>query len=346
MNGKELPLRIAVFGAGRLGRIHLRCLKEAEGLNCVGFYDPDPANAERTAAELLAPLFAHPDDLLDQVDAVDIVATTSAHFALAAEAIRRGKHVFVEKPLAATVAEARELTEMARRQGIVAQVGHVERFNPALLSLSDMTLNPLFVETHRLAAFSTRGADVSVVADLMIHDLDILLHLIKSPVVSVQASGVPIISDTPDIANARLEFANGCTANLTASRVSLKQMRKTRLFQSDAYISLDFLDKRAEVVQIFDSPDSVPPGRNVMELDTGTRTRYLLAYAPTPPPINAIRMELEAFAQSVRHGTPSLVPFVDGLRALELADQVDQLILQRIHQAAPAVLPSLFSPGI
>jgi predicted dehydrogenase len=332
MNGNERPLRIGLFGAGRLGRIHLRCLKEADGVECVGFHDPHPENAERAASELIAPAFASASELMRSVDAVDIVATTTAHYALAAEAIRLGKHVFVEKPLAATVAEARELADMIAGSGLVGQVGHVERFNPALLALGEFPLRPMFVETHRLSSFTGRGADVSVVADLMIHDLDMLLHLIPSPIVSIQASGVPILSPTPDIANARIEFANGCTANLTASRVSLKQMRKTRLFQPDAYISLDFLEKNAEVVQLFDSPDSVPPGADVMPLELGDRTRYLYAHIPTPPPINAIRMELESFARSIRRGAPSAVPFFEGLRALELADRVDELIRQRIAQ--------------
>jgi predicted dehydrogenase len=337
MNGNDRPLRIGLFGAGRLGRIHLRCLKEAEGIELVGFYEPDPDNADRAASELIAPRFSDIGALLDKVDAVDIVATTSAHYGLAAEAIRLGKHVFVEKPLAATVAEARELTALVEHHGLVGQVGHVERFNPALLALGDMPLKPLFVETHRLSPFTGRGADVSVVADLMIHDLDMLLYLIPSPIVSIQASGVPILSATPDIANARIEFANGCTANLTASRVSLKQMRKTRLFQPDAYISLDFLEKSAEVVQLFDSPDSVPPGADVMAMDLGDRTRYLLAYSPPAPPINAIRMELEAFARSIRSGSRSPVPFSEGLRALELAEQVDELIRRRIDQTLLSV---------
>lgn len=187
--------------------------------------------------------FQTPQELFAAVDVVDIVTPTTTHFEMAAQAIRAGKHFFIEKPITRTVEEAEELIKLAQEFKVKAQVGHVERFNPALLALEDMELNPMFIEAHRLAVFNPRGTDVSVILDLMIHDLDIVLSIVKSEVKFISASGVAVASETPDIANARIEFENGCVANLTASRISLKQMRKVRLFQKDAYISLDFLEK-------------------------------------------------------------------------------------------------------
>ena len=219
-------MRIALFGAGHLGKIHLKCIQATQCWELVGFYDPDDRNAAQAESQFGARRFTDRKALLAEVDAVDIVTPTPAHYALAAEAIRAGKHVFIEKPLTHTLAQGRALLRMLEKHPVKVQVGHVERFNPAVLALKGLSLSPMFIESHRLAAFQPRGTEVSVILDLMIHDLDLVLHLVKSPVREVSASGVAVLSHTPDIANARIEFENGCVANLTASRISMKQMRK------------------------------------------------------------------------------------------------------------------------
>jgi predicted dehydrogenase len=261
------------------------------------------------------------------VDVVDIVTPTVTHFELAARVIQKGKHVFIEKPLTHTVAEARELLKLKEEYGVKVQVGHVERFNPALLSIADMELNPMFIEGHRLATFNPRGTDVSVVLDLMIHDLDIVLNLVDSEVVNVKASGVSVVSETPDISNARIEFANGCVANLTASRLSLKQMRKVRFFQSDAYVSLDFLEKQAQVVRLYDEKDVAEAKKTMlMELPTVKGKKFLDVSMPDIEPVNAIKLELETFAESILKNTEPRVSIEDGYQALELAHQIIEKI--------------------
>ncbi len=321
--------KIGVLGAGHLGKIHLKCIGlAAETFELVGFFDPDPAAAEQAAAQYQTRAFPSAEALIEAVDIVDIVTPTTTHFALAELAIRAGRHVFIEKPLANTVAEAEKMVALSREYGVKVQVGHVERFNPALLALEGMPLNPMFVEAHRLALFNPRGTDVSVILDLMIHDLDILLSMIDSEVAKVSASGVAVVSDTPDIANARIEFANGAVANLTASRISLKQMRKVRLFQKDAYISLDFLDKQAQVVRLYDAAGA-PESVRDMELDTPHGKKYIQISAPAIEPVNAIKMELETFAHSITANTPPRVSIEDGYRALQLAYRIIGEIEQR-----------------
>ena len=236
-------LKIGVLGVGHLGRIHLKCIELVDELELVGFFDPNEKNASTALKNHKIQRFDSLEDLIAAVDMVDIVTPTTTHFRLAKKSIEAGKHVFIEKPVTNTISEAEELLSLAKEMNVKVQVGHVERFNPAFLSLKDTDLKPMFIEAHRLAMFNPRGTDVSVVLDLMIHDLDIVLSLVDSEVKGVHASGVNVVSDSPDIANVRLEFENGCVANLTASRISMKQMRKVRLFQPDAYISLDFLEK-------------------------------------------------------------------------------------------------------
>ncbi len=325
-------LKIAVLGAGHLGKIHIRCIQMASELyDLVGFYDPDDHPAQQAIAQFGVHRFDHVEALLAAADVVDIVTPTSTHFALAAQAIRAGKHIFIEKPLTRTLTEAEELMALARQHGIKAQVGHVERFNPALLALEDMPLEPMFIEAHRLAAFNPRGTDVSVVLDLMIHDLDIVLSMVKSEVQHIHASGVAVVSETPDIANARLEFTNGCVANLTASRISLKQMRKVRLFQRDAYISLDFLDKQAQIVRLYDkNASNVPTDANLMELDTNAGSKLIHLYAPEIEPVNAIKMELETFGRSILQNTVPKVPIEDGYKALKVAQDIIEDIERRM----------------
>ncbi len=321
-------LKIGVLGAGHLGKIHLKCLQLTEGIyELVGFYDADAENAVQVSKDFGITLFDSVDALIDAVDVVDIVTPTPTHFALAAQVIRKGKHVFIEKPLTHTVAEARELLKLKEEYGVKVQVGHVERFNPALLSIADMELNPMFIEGHRLATFNPRGTDVSVVLDLMIHDLDIVLNLVNSEVVNVKASGVSVVSETPDISNARIEFANGCVANLTASRLSLKQMRKVRFFQSDAYVSLDFLEKQAQVVRLYDEKDVAEAKKAMlMELPTAKGKKFLDVSMPDIEPVNAIKLELETFAESILKNTEPRVSIEDGYQALELAHQIIEKI--------------------
>lgn len=324
-------LNIGLLGAGHLGKIHLKCLLATQCWHLSGFFDPDEKNAQSVIAQYGLRRFTSLEEMLREVDAVDIVTPTTSHFALATQAIRAGKHVFVEKPVTETVAEARQLLRQANKSGLTVQVGHVERFNPAYLALQGIALQPMFIESHRLAAFQPRGTEVSVILDLMIHDLDLVLHLVKSPVKAVSASGVAVMSRTPDIANARVEFKNGCVANLTASRISLKQMRKMRLFQRDAYISLDFLDKNAQIVQLFDQQaTNLPPVEQLMEFETpGSGKKWLHLQMPEARPVNAIQLELETFYESIVEQKSPPVPLADGVAALELAHQILKEIEKR-----------------
>lgn len=316
-------LKIGLLGAGHLGKIHLKCIQlAAEAYELKGFYDPDDQAARQVEDQFGARRWTELDALLEAVDVVDIVTPTITHFEVASRAIRKGKHIFIEKPLAHTLPEADLLLQLCREYGVKAQVGHVERFNPALLALDNMPLAPMFIEAHRLAAFNPRGTDVSVILDLMIHDLDIVLSLVKSKVKSVSASGVPVVSETADICNARIEFENGCVANLTASRISLKQMRKLRLFQKDAYISLDFLDKEAQVVRLFDRESESPSTDNLLELETPHGKKFIHLSMPQIEPVNAIKMELEAFAESIVQNKRPVVSIEDGYEALKLAHQI------------------------
>ncbi len=317
-------LKIGVFGAGHLGKIHLRCILQAsERYELVGFYDADAQNATKIAQELNIKAFDSLESLLDVIDVADIVTPTIHHFSVAKTAILRGRHVFIEKPLTHTVAEAEELLTLTRQQNVKVQVGHVERFNPAFLSLGDIVLNPMFIEGHRLATFNPRGTDVSVVLDLMIHDIDLVLHLVNSEVKNIHASGVAVISASPDIANARIEFENGCVANLTASRMSLKQMRKVRFFQRDAYLSLDFLEKNAQIIRLLDKNTE---GGDLMEMDTAFGKKWIDITMPEPMAVNAIQLELETFADCIVQNTQPKVTIEDGYRALKVAHQIIEVI--------------------
>jgi len=323
-------MRYGVFGAGHLGKIHLRCIRESEELTLAGFYDPDPAMAAQAAEAHQTQAFDTPEALIAACDIVDIVTPTLTHFGLARLALESGRHVFIEKPVTQTVEEAEALIELKDRLGLQVQVGHVERFNPAFLALGDRRLDPMFIEAHRLATFNPRGTDVSVVLDLMIHDLDILLTVVPSTVVRVDANGVAVVSDTPDICNARITFANGCVANLTASRISLKQMRKMRLFQRDAYISLDFLERQASLLRLNHEPP--PDDGPAFELDTPKGRKWITMETPAMQSVNAIRMELESFARAIREGRRPAVPLEAGLDALRVAHQILEKVSQnQVH---------------
>ena len=314
-------LKVGVLGAGHLGKIHLRLLNQSEKYELTGFFDPNSDNADKVAAEFGYRKFDTISELIAAVDVVDIVTPTLSHFDCAKEAIQAGKHVFIEKPIANTVEEADELITLANKHKVKGQVGHVERFNPAFISTKDKIENPMFIETHRLAEFNPRGTDVPVVLDLMIHDIDVILSVVKSKVKLINASGVSVISDTPDIANARIEFENGCVANLTASRISLKNMRKSRFFQKDAYISVDFLDKVCEVVKMKDAPEV--PGDFDMILQNAEGIKKQIYFEnPDIEANNAILDELETFSDAINNETTPVVTLEDGTEALRVAYQI------------------------
>ncbi len=314
-------LNVGVLGAGHLGKIHLRLLNESPKYNLVGFYDADAINGKKVQAEFGYTYFDNINKLIDAVDVVDIVTPTLSHFDCAKKAMEKGKHVFLEKPITKTLEEAETLISMEKQYGVKGQVGHVERFNPAFTAVKGIISNPMFIETHRLAEFNPRGTDVPVVLDLMIHDIDAILSVVPSEVKDIHASGVSVISSSPDIANARIEFENGCVANLTASRISLKNMRKSRFFQKDAYISVDFLEKKVEVVRMKDAPES--PGEFDMVLQNAEGIKKQI-YFENPEIVsnNAILDELETFAEAIENDTTPKVTLEDGTRALRVALQV------------------------
>ncbi|TQD39368.1 Gfo/Idh/MocA family protein [Haloflavibacter putidus] len=314
-------LKVGVLGAGHLGKIHLKLLKQSPKYNLIGFYDPDDQNANIVNKEFGYKRFAELDELINQVDVIDIVTPTLSHFKTAKKTILAGKHVFIEKPITNTVEEAVELTQLAKEKNIKGQVGHVERFNPAFQAVTKKIDQPMFIEAHRLAEFNPRGTDVPVVLDLMIHDIDAVLSVVKSKVKKVNASGVSVISATPDIANARIEFENGCVANLTASRISLKQMRKARFFQRDAYISVDFLEKNCEVVKMKDAPEN--PGDFDMILQNAEGIKKQIYFDnPDVNANNAILEELETFADAINHDTTPIVTLEQATEALRVAKLV------------------------
>ncbi len=314
-------LKIGVLGAGHLGKIHLRLLNQSEKYELVGFYDPNSENAQKVSEEFGYRKFDTIEELIENVDVVDIVTPTLSHYDCAVMAIKKGKHIFLEKPISNTVEEAEHIIQLAKEHNVKGQVGHVERFNPAFKAVKDKINNPMFIETHRLAEFNPRGTDVPVVLDLMIHDIDAILSVVKSKVKDVHASGVSVISDSPDIANARIEFENGCVANVTSSRISMKNMRKARFFQKDAYISVDYLDKICEVVKMKDAP--AIPGDFDMILQNAEGVRKQIYFDnPDVAPNNAILDELETFADAIHNDTTPIVTLEDGTEALRIAYRI------------------------
>lgn len=314
-------LKAGVLGAGHLGKIHLRLLQQSDKYELIGFYDSDEENAKIIAEEFGYTYFSSMDNLIDAVDVIDIVTPTLSHYHCAEKAIKKGKHLFIEKPIANSIEEADHLIKLANQHGVKGQVGHVERFNPAFISIKDKVNNPMFIETHRLAEFNPRGTDVPVVLDLMIHDIDIILSVVPSKVKNINASGVSVISKSPDIANARIEFENGCVANLTASRISLKNMRKSRFFQKDAYISVDFLEKKVEVVKMKDAPDVPDEFALVLQNAEGEK-KQIYFENPKIDPNNAILEELETFADAIKNNTDPVVTLQNGTEALRVATQI------------------------
>jgi len=316
-------LKIGVIGAGHLGKIHINCIKQIPEYQIVGFFDTNAEIVAQVEAEFGIRPFETIGQLVEAVDVVDIVTPTFAHFEDAAHALKQFKHVFIEKPIVATPDEALLLMDIAREANVKVQVGHVERFNPAFLAALPYIENPMFIESHRLSGFNTRGSDIPVILDLMIHDIDIVLHVVKANLRKISASGVAVVSSTADIANARLEFDNGCVANLTASRISLKTMRKSRIFQKDAYISVDFLDKTAEIVRIKGLNGRKPdPALPILDPGNGREARQLYFESPVIQPINAIQTELSSFAEAILGNTAPPVTILDGYQALNVSYQI------------------------
>jgi predicted dehydrogenase len=319
-------LKVAIFGVGHLGKFHINNWKEIEGVEIVGFFDPNNDTALEVEKTHAIERFIDSQKLIEACDIVDIVVPTDMHFDLCIAAIRKGKHVFVEKPMTHTMEQAKELIAMVKEAGVKFGVGHVERFNPAFLAIQKMELKPMFIEVHRLAQFNPRGTEVSVILDLMIHDIDIILSIVKSSVKNIYASGVAVMTETPDIANVRIEFNNGCVANLTSSRISMKKMRKMRIFQKDAYIGLDFLDKKAEIIKI-----KQPQDIDVFAFDVPTPSgiKTIAVANPVVEQANAILLELQSFVTSILQNNPAVVNEMDGYYAMEVA----HLILNKIGKA-------------
>jgi predicted dehydrogenase len=312
-------LKVGVFGVGHLGKFHLNNWKEIDGVKLIGFFDPNNDNAKEVTEKYGLKRFMDEDKLMDACDIIDVITPTNQHYDICMKAVRKGKHVFVEKPITHTLQEGKNLVNMVREANVKLQVGHVERFNPAYLAVKDLNLNPMFIEVHRLAQFNPRGTEVSVILDLMIHDIDIILSLVKSDVKSIAASGVAVMTETPDIANVRIEFNNGCVANLTSSRISMKKMRKMRLFQKDAYIGIDFLEKKTEIIKL-----KQPEDENVFsfDIDTPNGKKTIAIATPSIEPLNAIKLELTSFVDAIVNNKPTQVTEIDGYLAMEVAHQI------------------------
>jgi len=316
-------LKVGVVGAGHLGKIHIRLILELKDqFQLVGFFDINKENAAAVESDFGTKSFSSFDALLEEIDCLIVVTPTLSHFDCASKALRKSKHVFIEKPMTETVEEAKMLIDLAHEAGVVAQVGHVERFNPAFQAALPYFNNPMFIESHRLAEFNPRGTDVSVILDLMIHDLDVVLSVVKSGIKRISASGVAVVSETPDIANARIEFDNGCVANLTSSRISLKNMRKSRFFQKDAYISVDFLSKEMEVVRMKDVEGEPNPFDIVFDLGEGKPHKKILFDKPEIQESNAIKEELINFYECIESNSIPTVSFEDGYTALDVAQRI------------------------
>ena len=314
-------IKIGVIGAGHLGKIHLKLLNSSKKFDLIGFYDIDKESSEELSKKEGYNYFSNLDSLLSNVDAVDIVSPTTTHFQIAKNVILKNKHVFIEKPITNKSENAKELIDLSIKNNIIGQVGHVERFNPAYVASIEHFDNPMFIESHRLSDFNPRGNDVSVIMDLMIHDIDIILNIVKSKVKEVKASGVSIVSNSPDIANARIEFENKCVANLTASRISLKKMRKTRIFQKDAYIAIDFLEKELQIVKIKDFDQSKSNLSMVIKTNSG-KDKVIYFENPEILQENSILNELESFAESINNKTIPKVTLIDGYEAVSVANEI------------------------
>lgn len=317
-------LRVGVIGVGHLGKAHIANFKKIKLAELVGVFDIDSEKTKKNAYDYKIKPFDSFKSMLKEIDAVSIVVPTSFHYEIAIGALNEGKHIFIEKPITATLSEAEKLIELGNKKGLKIQVGHIERFNPAFVSLNNFKLQPHFIESHRLALFNPRGMDVSVVLDLMIHDIDIVLSLIKSPIMRIDANGVNVISDSIDIANARIQFENGAVANITGSRISQKNMRKMRIFQKSNYITVDFLKKDTEIYSIFDEDEEIPENNAILiqEPEFQGKKKKIFLQKPRISDENALKMELESFTESVLYDKDVIVGAYEGKKALETALQI------------------------
>lgn len=327
-------IKIGVIGTGHLGKVHVKLLKKINNCELLGVYDKDKLKAKKVAEEFNVKQFDEIDELLKILDAVVIVATTSAHYELVKKAFDYNKHVFVEKPITAHIWEAEELVKISEEKKLKLQVGHIERFNPALIALDSYDLNPMFIQSDRLSQFNTRGTDVAVVLDLMIHDIDIILSLVKSEIKDIKASGIAVVSNNIDIANARIEFENFAVANVTASRISQKRMRKMRLFQKDTYFSIDFIEGTTEIIRLL-SPDKLPKSGFLTLGEIGINEKKKTVVYENPPhiDINPLQYELQLFINSILDDTPPPITGADGLKALKVADLIIKKIEESIERA-------------
>ncbi len=314
-------IKIGVFGAGHLGKIHLKLLNESKKFSLVGFYDVNPEYSMKIEKQFGYKYFNDSNLLIESSEALAIITPTQFHHEIAIKCLKKNKHIFIEKPIAQNVNEADEIVRLSKEKKVIGQVGHVERFNPAFNSIKKIIENPMFIESHRLSEFNPRGTDVSVVLDLMIHDIDIVLSLISSEVKNISSSGVSVISDSPDIANARIEFCNGAVANLTASRISLKNMRKLRFFQKETYISVDLFNKKVEVVKMIDAPRELDQYSLTLENAEGKK-KQILFKNPEIMNYNAIQIELENFANSINDNKEPIVTLEDATKALKVAHSI------------------------
>ncbi|HLP15887.1 MAG TPA: Gfo/Idh/MocA family oxidoreductase [Bacteroidota bacterium] len=327
----ENKINVGVIGVGHLGALHAKMYAAIDSANFVGVYDVNQERCREVAAMYQIAAFGTIDELLTAVDAVSIATVTTHHYETAKQALDAGRHILIEKPMTTTITEAEELNALAKEKGLLIQVGHIERFNPAILSLEEYRLAPMFIESHRLAQFNPRGTDVAVVLDLMIHDIDIILSLVDSPVSKIEANGISVVSDSADIANARLQFANGCVANVTASRISQKKMRKMRMFQSNAYISIDFLKGQSEVFRLGDPNDPVSNSTMMLgEIERGKKKRTIIYEHLEQKDVNALKCELESFLSAIAAQRRPIVSGEDGQRALEVAQEIMKQI-QVLH---------------
>lgn len=323
-------LKISIIGVGHLGKIHAKLWKENENTKLEGIYDSNSENAIEVSENFKVKNFNSIDEAIDASDAIVIATPTTTHYEIAKNAIEKGKHCFIEKPITQTYEEAKKLCELSEKYKVKIQVGHVERFNPALSVLKKTEVEPLFIEAHRLAQFKVRATDVSVVHDLMIHDIDLVLSFIDSKVKSIDANGVSVLTEKVDICNARISFENGAVANLTASRISPRPMRKMRFFQKDSYLSIDFAKPDLEIFRILDEgvnpQDYQIPATMLGSIDTGIKNRNIYYEKPELPTLNAIGEEQKAFAKSIWDNTRTAITAEEASEALRIAEEISRII--------------------
>ena len=331
MNKRNKKVSVGIVGVGHLGKHHVKHLTAMDNVECVGLYDIDEARATVIADKYNVKYYDSLEALLNDCDAVTIVTPTDTHFHIASDCLTAGKHVFIEKPITKSVAEAEQLLTLANTNEVLIQVGHIERLNPALVSLNNYSISPKYIEIQRLAPYDVRGTDVPVVLDKMIHDLDILLSLVNSEVESINANGISILTDSVDIANARIRFKNGTIANITSSRVAQDHVRKTKIFQQDLYITIDFLLGLTEVYRVIDPDEQDPDAIKDVQFQYGDKTKKIVYEKPDIPLLDALKAELVNFTNCVRGMASPIVDGHAGKNALELATNIHDLILEDLH---------------